>query len=431
MYLRGAQAGTVLDVPKGMDRPRQNAGSHRRRWIALGTIGGAVILTAALLSLDPAVPDVDVRTVLMDAAERGQLVIEVRGPGTLVPEEIRWITALTAGRVEQRLVDPGEKVEPETVIVELSNPDVELESLDAQRQLTAARASLLELRTRLEHERLNQVGALANVKAEHLAAKRKAAASQRLLEQNMVSDFEAREAEEHAEEMKARYRAESQRLALVESTIREKQALQEQQVERLREIQEFQRERVESMTVRARASGVLQETDLEVGQWVQPGAVLAKVAEPDKLKAILRIPETLAKDIAVGQPSSIDTRNGLVAGRVFRVDPSVQNGSVKVHVRLVGELPQGARPDLSVEGTVEVGRLEDVVHVDRPAYSQAHTSLGLFLVAGDGRSASRVDVRFGRASSASVEVIDGLEPGQRIIVSDMSRWDSFDRVALH
>jgi multidrug efflux pump subunit AcrA (membrane-fusion protein) len=414
-----------------MDKPRQNAASHRRRWIALGAIGGTVLLTAALLGLDPAVPDVDVRTVLMDAAERGELVIEVRGPGTLVPEQIRWITALTAGRVEQRLVDPGEKVEPDTVIIELSNPDVELESLEAQRQLTAARANLLELRTGLEHERLNRVGTVAKVKAEHQAAERKAAASQRLLEQNMISDFEAREALEHAEELKARYGAESHRLALVKSTIREKLALQEAQVERLSEIQEFHLERVESMTVRAKASGVLQETDLEVGQWVQPGAVLAKVAGPDKLKAILRIPETLAKDVAVGQTASVDTRNGIVDGRVFRIDPNVQNGSVEVHVRLVGELPQGARPDLSVEGTVQVGRLEDVIHIDRPAYSQAHSTLGLFVVSSDGRSATRVNVRFGRASSALVEVIDGLEPGERIIVSDMSRWNSFDRVVLH
>lgn len=414
-----------------MDKLRQTGGSRRRHWIALAAIGGAALLVSALVRLDPAVPDLDARTVLVDAAQRGELVIEVRGPGALVPERIRWVTALTAGRVEQRLVDAGGSVEPDTVILELSNPDVELESLEAQRQLTAARASLLELRTRLEHERLDQVGALARVRAERQAAERKAAASQRLLEDDMVSEFEAREAQERAEELKERYRSESQRLVLVESTMREKLALQEAQVERLREIQEFQRARVESMTVRAGARGVLQETDLELGQWVQPGAVLAKVAEPDALKAILKIPETLANDVAIGQAASIDTRNGVVAGRVFRVDPNVQNGNVEVHVRIIGELPQGARSDLSVEGTVEVGRLQDVVYVDRPAYSQAHGTLGLFVVSGDGRSASRVDVRFGRASAGAVEVVEGLEPGDRIIVSDMSRWDSFDRVALH
>jgi multidrug efflux pump subunit AcrA (membrane-fusion protein) len=414
-----------------MDRPRETP--NRRRWYGLGlaTIAGALLLGTAFVGLEPAAPDVDLRTVLVDAAERGRLVIEVRGPGTLVPEQIRWITALTAGRIEQRRVDPGETVAADSVILELSNPDVELEALDAQRQLTAAQAGLLELRTRLEHERLDQVGALANVRAEHQAATRRAGAVDRLLAEHIISDFEASERREHAEEMQARYRAESERLELVESTVRQKIVLQETQVERLREIHEFQRERVDSMRVRAGAAGVLQHSDLEVGQWVQPGTLLAKVAEPGKLKAILRIPETLAKDITIGQPASIDTRNGELPGRVFRIDPAVQNGNVEVHVRLEGALPRGARPDLSVEGTIEVGRLEDVVHVDRPAYSQAHSTLGLFVLAADGRSASRQNVRLGRASSGAIEIVDGLAAGDRIIVSDMSRWDTFDRVVLH
>jgi multidrug resistance efflux pump len=356
-------------------------------------------------------------------------VVQVRGPGTLVPEQIRWITALTAGRVEQRFLDPGQPVEVETVILQLSNPDVELEALDAQRQWTAARSELLALQTGLEEQRLQQTADVASAKAAYQAAVRDADAAEGLVAKSIVSSIEAGKKRERVEEMDARYEAEKKRLALVNSTAADKILLQEEQVQRLQEIADFHQERVASMTVRAGAAGVLQDTDLEIGQWVQPGETLAKVAEPRGLKAVLRIPETLARDVAIGQSAQVDTRNGVAAGRVFRIDPSVQNGSVEVHVRLLGEVPRGARSDLSVDGTIETARVEDVLFLARPAFSQADTNIALFKL-DSGDSAVRVNVRVGRVSAGAAEIVEGLEPGDRVIVSDMSRWNEFDRVEL-
>ncbi len=230
--------------------------------------------------------------------------------------------------------------------------------------------------------------------------------------------------------MDERYRVERQRLALLKSTSAEKAELQQQEVESLRQIAAFHAERVASMTVRAGARGVLQDTNLEIGQWVQAGEVLAKVAEPLGLKAVLRIPETLARDVALGQAASVDTRNGLVPGKVFRIDPSVRNGSVEVHVRLQGELPRGARSDLSVDGTIETARVEEALFVSRPAFSQADSSIALFKLEPEGNSATRVGVRIGRVAADSAEILEGLDEGDRVIVSDMSRWDAFDRVEL-
>ena len=414
-----------------MDVPRQRPRRSPQRWlVAIGAGCAALWLAVVFLGFEPAAPEVDRRALLIAELSRGTFFARVRGPGTLVPEQVRWITALTAGRVEQRLLDPGQTVEAESVILKLSNPEVELEALDAQRQLTAARGELLALRTGLEEQRLNQLAVVASAKAAHLAAVREAEASRGLVAKNIVSSLEASRKQEQAEEMDERYRAEKQRLALLVATASGKVELQEEQVERLREIAEFQQERVASMVVRAGAPGELQETHLEIGQWVQPGETLAKVAEPHGLKAVLRIPETLVRDVAIGQPARIDTRNGIADGRVVRIDPAVQNGSVEVHVRLTGELPRGVRPDLSVEGTIETARVEDVLLVSRPAFSQADSSLSLFRLEQGGESATRVNVRIGRVAADAAEVLEGLEAGDRVIVSDMSRWESFDRVEL-
>jgi HlyD family secretion protein len=413
-----------------MDVPREHPRRNHRRLLTAGGVGlGVLLLAGAFVGFEPAAPEVDLRTVLVDETERGTFVVEVRGPGRLVPEQIRWITALTAGRVEQRFLDPGQPVEAETVILQLSNPDVELEALDAQRQWTAARSELLALRTGLEEQRLQQLADVASAKAAYQAAVRDADAAEGLVAKSIVSSIEAGKKRERAEEMDARYKAEKKRLELVNATAADKVSLQEEQVQRLQEIADFHQERVASMTVRADAAGVLQDTNLEIGQWVQPGETLAKVAEPRGLKAVLRIPETLARDVALGQPARVDTRNGIADGRVFRIDPSVQNGSVEVHVRLLGELPRGARSDLSVDGTIETSRVEDVLFVARPAFSQADTSIALFKL-DSSDSALRVNVRIGRVSANAAEVVEGLEPGDRIIVSDMSRWGEFDRVEL-
>jgi len=391
---------------------------------------GIAVVALLVTGFEPAAPTLDLRTLLLAEAERGTFEMVVRGPGTLVPERIRWITALTAGRVEQRFLDSGETVEAETVILQLSNPDVELEALDAQRQLTASRGELLELRTGLEEQRLNQLSTVARARAARQAAVRDAEASEGLVAKNIVSSIEASEKRDRVEEMNAVYRAEKDRLALVEANMAAKIALQEEEVLRLEEIAAFHVERVESMTVRAGTPGVLQDTDLEIGQWVQPGETLAKLAEPKGLKAVLRIPETVARDVAVGQPSQVDTRNGIARGRVFRIDPAVRNGSVEVHVRLEGELPRGSRSDLSVDGSIETARVDDVLFVSRPAFSQADSKMALFKVDAGGGSAVRVNVEIGRVSANTAEVREGLEPGDRVIVSDMSRWDSFDRIDL-
>jgi multidrug resistance efflux pump len=413
-----------MDVPR--ERPPK---SHRRLLTAAGVGGVVLLLAGAFVGFEPAAPEVDLRTVLIDETQHGTFVVQVRGPGTLVPEQIRWITALTAGRVEQRFLDPGQPVEAETVILQLSNPDVELEALDAQRQWTVARSELLALRTGLEEQRLEQFADVASAKAAYQAAVRDADAAEGLVAKSIVSSIEAGKKRERAEEMDARYETEKKRLALVNSTAADKILLQEEQVQRLQEIADFHQERVASMTVRAGAAGVLQDTDLEIGQWVQPGETLAKVAEPRGLKAVLRIPETLARDVAIGQSAQVDTRNGVADGRVFRIDPSVQNGSVEVHVRLLGEVPRGARSDLSVDGTIETGRVENVLFLARPAFSQADTNIALFKL-DSGDSAVRVNVRVGRVSAGAAEIVEGLEPGDRVIVSDMSRWNEFDRVEL-
>ncbi len=414
-----------------MDIPRQKQRGARQSLLpALGAIAVALIAALVFVGFEPAAPEVDARTLLMSDLERGTFVVDVRGPGTLVPERVRWITALTAGRVEQRFRDPGERVESDTVILQLSNPDVELEALDAQRQLTAARGELLALRTGLEEQRLNQISVVASAKAAHLSGVRDAETSLGLVAKKIVSSIEASKKQEKAEEMHDRYRAEKQRLKLLVGTVADKIALQEEQVERLQEIASFHTRRVESMAVTAGAAGELQDTHLEIGQWVQPGETLAKVAEPRGLKAVLKIPETLARDIALGQRAEVDTRNGLVRGHVFRIDPSVQNGSVAVHVRFEGELPRGARPDLSVEGTIETSRVDDTLFVGRPAFSRADSSHALFKLTSGGDSAVRVNVRIGRVSADAAEILEGIEEGARVIVSDMSRWDAFDRIEL-
>jgi HlyD family secretion protein len=321
-------------------------------------------------------------------------------------------------------------VKPETVLLILSNPDVQLEALESERQLTAARGDRVNLRTSLESQKLNQQGAVAVARSEYLEAKRNAVAAESLAAKQLISVMEASRARDRVEELQTRYDVEQKRLSVLSDAMGSQLALQEAQVDRLRAVTDFQRGRVHSMEVKAGAAGILQDLTLEVGQWAQPGAMLARIVEPGKLKAVLRIPETQAKDVTIGQPASIDTRNGIVAGRVARIDPAVQNGTVTVDVSLDGELPRGARPDLSVDGTIEVERLKDVLHVGRPAYGQGNSSVGLFKLVEDGHAAVRVNAELGRTSVNTVEIRGGLQPGDKVIISDMSRWDGYDRVRV-
>jgi HlyD family secretion protein len=414
-----------------VDIPRTPPKRGRKQLMYGGIALVAIVLTTlGLRGLKPAAPRVDRASVWIDSVQRGPLVIEVRGPGTLVPERIRWISAVTAGRVDKRLAEAGEEVMPETVLLELTNPDVQLEALESERQLTAARADQVNLRANLQSQRLNQEGTVAGARAAYLDAKRNADATESLAAKELISTMDASRAKDRVEELATRFKVEEERLRVMVDAADSQLALQQAQVDRLRAVTEFQRSRVRSMVVKAGAKGTLQELPLEVGQWAQSGATLARIVEPGRLKAVLRIPETQAKDVALGQPAAIDTRNGIVRGRVSRIDPAVQNGTVTVDVRLEGELPRGARPDLSVDGTIQVERLNNVLHLGRPAYGQPNSTVGLFKLVEGGAAAVRTGVRLGRTSVNTVEILGGLQPGDKVIISDMSRWDGFERVRV-
>ncbi len=414
-----------------MDIPRAPARRGRKQVIySVLAVGGIVLATLGLHGLKPAAPRVDRASVWIDSVQRGPLVIEVRGPGTLVPERIRYISAVTAGRVERRLAEAGEVVKAETVLLVLSNPDVQLEALESERQLTVSRADQVNLKANLISQRLNQEAQVAGARAAFLDAKRNAEAAESLAAKQLIAPNEASRARDHVEELATRYKVEQERLAVMNQAADSQLSLQQAQVDRLRDVNQFQHGRVRSMVVTAGAGGTLQELPLEVGQWAQSGATLARIVEPGRLKAVLRIPETQAKDITLGQPANIDTRNGIAHGKVMRIDPAVQNGTVTVDVSLQGELPRGARPDLSVDGTIQVERLDNVLHVGRPAFGQPGSTVGLFKLTPDGTEAVRTTVRLGRASVNTVEVTGGLRMGDRVIISDMSRWDGSDRVRV-
>lgn len=407
------------------------SGPDRRRWIWVAAgVALLVVAVVGLVRLDPAVPAVESTSVLIGTVERGTLVQQVRGPGTLVPERVRIVSALTAGRVDRVLAEPGETVEAGTVLLELSNPDVELEALQAQQQLTAAHGDLMQLRRSLGTELLQQEAAVAVARADWLDARRQAAVDSSLAARGLVSRNDALRSREQAEAKAEQLRAEEGRTRLLRETMEAQVAVQEEQVDRLSSIREYQARRVASMEVTAGEAGVLQDLTLEPGQWVLSGTVLARVAQPGRLKAELRVPQTQARDVQPGQPVVVDTRRETIPGRVKRVDPNVQNGTVLVEVALEGELPAGARPDLSVDGAIEVRRLEEVLHVQRPPAVQADARAGVFVLQGDGGTARRVSVRFGAGSVDRIEVLDGLSEGDRIVVSDMSRWDDQERVRI-
>ncbi len=391
---------------------------------------GLVVMTVGLSRLKPAAPSVEGGTLWTDTVTQGPMVREVRGPGTLVPEQIRWVTAVSAGRVDKKLVLPGARVTAGTVLLELSNPDVQIQLLQAERQLTDAEAQLVSLKTTLETQVLNQEGVVANMRAEYRNAVRTASADSSLVAQDLISTSQAELSRDRAVEFTARLSAEEQRLKIYRDNIAGQLRVQAEQVERMRAVAEFQRGLVKAMVVRAGADGVLQELPLEVGQWAISGATLAKVVQPERLKAVLRVPETQARDVTMGQLASIDTRNGIVKGRVTRIDPASQNGTVTVDVALGDSLPRGARPDLSVDGTIEIERLDNVLHMGRPAYGQANSTVSLFRVLPGGDEAERVRVELGRSSVNTIEIVRGLSVGDIVILSDMSRWDAVERVRL-
>jgi HlyD family secretion protein len=404
------------------------ATSRRPLYIGAAVLGVTVLVGVARLK--PAAPSVERPTLSLDSVVSGPMLREVRAPGSLVPEQIRWISAVAPGRVERKLVQPGEKVTPETILMELSNPDVEIQLLQAERQLTDAQAQLVALQVSLETQRLTQAGVVAETRAQYLEAARNATAADAMVGQQLVSAFEAAKAKEHAAEMTERLALAEQRLVLITQNIPAQLSVQREQVERLKAVVAFQRSLAGAMIVRAGTNGVLQELPLEVGQFATSGTTIAKVVQPDRLKAVLRVQENQARDVALGQSAVIDTRNGLVKGRVSRIDPSSSGGMVSVDVALTEALPKGARPDLSVDGTIEIERLGQVLHVGRPTYGQANSTIGLFRLLPGGDEAERVQVQLGRTSANAVEIVSGLQAGDVVILSDMSRFDAVDRVRL-
>ena len=416
-----------------MDIPRDPKPKTRKRIIQWSVAAIAVILiTGMLRNLQPAAPSVDAATVWMDTVQHGTMVRQVRGPGTLVPERMRWLTALTAGRVEQIIVLPGTEIEANTVIIRMSNPDVEVQLLQAQQQLSTAEAGLIQLRATLQTQRLTQAGLVAQTRTQYRNAQRDHATNQRLYDTNpeLVAATELARTGDSVSELEERVELEEERLAVLEASVDDQLDAQQIQINRLSDIVEFNRDRVASFQVTAGVSGVLAEMPLEEGQWVQSGGTLARVVQPGRLKAEIRIPQTQAQDIAAGQMAYIDTRNDTIVGRVVRIDPSVQNGTVTIDVALPAELPRSARPDLSVDGNVVIQRLDDVTYVGRPAYGQANQRVGMFILVEDGQYAERVNVMLGASSVNEIEVKEGLQPGDIVILSDMSQWDGFDRVRL-
>ena len=388
------------------------------------------VVTVGVSRLEPAAPRVDRDTVYLDTVQRGPMVRQVRGTGTLVPERIRWIPAATDGAVERIVIRPGARVTPETVIVELSNPELEQTALEARLNLEAAEARFENRRVEVERDILNQRATLATIEAQLKTARLQADADEQLFAQGLVSSLELQQSQAAVEEYDTRFRIEQERLRMATDTVEAQLAVERSEVDRLRTLHELRRRQVEDLRVRAGMPGVLQQVPLEEGQRVTTGTNLARVGDPTVLKAELRIAETQAKDVQIGQTAEVDTRNGVIAGRVTRIDPAVENGTVTVDVALAGALPRGARPDLTVDGTIELERMEDVLFVGRPVFGQEESVVSLFRLEADGSHAGRTRVGLGRASVNTIEVLEGLRPGDRVVLSDMSAWDQFDRVRI-
>ena len=416
-----------------MDVPRPKATRSRRiRMIAFALAGVALatVITVALARLKPADPTVDSDMVWRGKVERGPMLREVRGTGTLVPEEVRWIPAATDGQVERLLAQPGSVVQADTVLVEMSNPELLLAAQDAEFRLQASRSELARLRVQLKSEILAQEAEAARIQSEYQQAKLRADTDEELGRKGLIAPLNQKLSAVTAEELANRNRIQQERVAFARQSMESQLAAQQSGIDQMQAQLDLRRSQVAGLRVRAGIAGVLQQVPVEVGQRVAAGTILARVAEPGRLKAEIRIPETQAKDLAVGQRAAVDTRNGIVAGTVIRVDPGATQGTVQVDVGFTEPLPQGARPDLNVDGTIEIERIENTVFVNRPVNAQPLGKAGLFKVVDGGTAAVRVQVELGRSSVNTIEVVSGLEPGDEIILSDMSAWDSVDRVSL-
>jgi HlyD family secretion protein len=415
-----------------IQRPSQAKAKLRKR-LMIGAVAIAALagITVVLARLKPAVPSVDKSLVWVDSVKRGPMVRQVHGPGTLVPVDIRWIAARTQGRVERIVLLPGATVEPDSIILVLSNPDVAQAAVDAESQLQAGEAEFANLRVTVQRDVLQSESDAANAKAQFESARLQAQVNDELFKDGLVSELSLRLSKVNAEQAATIDSIAQKRHAFAEDSVVPQLAVKQAEVDRLRAQAKLKLGEADALNVRAGMRGILQVVPVEVGAQVQPGTNLARVADPSRLKAEVQVAETQAKDVQIGQSAEVDTRNGIAAGRVSRVAPSVQNGTVTVDVALSGELPRGARPDLSVDGVVELERLDNVVYVGRPAFGQGNSTTQIFLLDADGVYANRTPVQFGRTSVNTIEIVKGLQAGDRVILSDMSQWDSHDRIKLN
>ncbi len=414
-----------------IQRPSNARAKKIRRtvYVAIAVVSVAGV-TYGVSRLRPAAPSVDKATTWTDEVKRGPLLIEIHGTGTLVPEDIRWIPAQTESRVDRILIFPGAIVQPGSVILELSNPELQRDVLDAEYQLKAAQADYENLKVQLNSDLLNQKAATAAVRSDYEQAKIQHEVDEKLRAQGLCADVTEQLSKVRAEQLAIRLKLEEDRTANAADSAKARLLAQQSHVDQQRALYDLKRSELDSLHVRAGIQGVLQVVPVEVGQRVTPGTNLARVADPKRLKAEIKIAETQAKDVVIGQPASIDTRNGIVRGLVSRIDPSVQNGTVTLDVQLSDPLPQGARPDLSIDGTVEIENLKDVLYVGRPVHGQADSTTGLFKLVDDGSEAIRVNVKLGKTSVNAVEILQGLKARDKVILSDMSAWDAFDRIRL-
>jgi HlyD family secretion protein len=420
-----------------VDIPRPDVARKRRRkrllQASLGLIALAAV-TVGLSRLEPAAPSVDKSQIWPDTVKRGEMLRQVRGNGTLVPEEILWIPTINQGRVQRICVLPGAAVKADTVLLELTNPEVEQAAFEAEWLLKGAEAEAANLRVQLATQRLNYQAAVASAQAAHNNARLDLEVNEELAESGLVPALTLKQSRARAEELAKLLEIEMERLTISADAANSQLAVQSAKVEQLRAQLQLRRNQVDSLKIRAGIDGVLQKlgdtTTLQVGQQLPGGANVARVANPARLKAEIKIYETQAKDVQLDQLAMIDTRNGVILGHVTRIDPAVQGGTVTVDVALEGPLPRGARPDLSVEGTIELERLDNVLHVGKPVLGNAESTVGLFKLSENGKAAVRVPVQLGRSSVSTIEIISGLELGDQVILSDMSQWDAYDRVRL-
>lgn len=417
-----------------IQRPASVARKKKMRQVAVAVAGLLVVglVSVVLARLKPAAPTVERATVWVDTVKRGAMLRQVRGLGTLVPvdEARRWIPAATQGRVERIVLRPGAEVTPDTVVLELSDPLAQQLLDEAEQQLLATEADLASLDARLQTERLNQRSVAATVEADFEQARLEKEVNEDLAKDGLVSNLVLKQSTVRADSLSTRNRLEQERVKVAEDNIRAQLKAQQARIDQLRSLVNLRRQQVDQLRVRAGMHGVLEQVPVEVGQQVAPGTNLARVADPTRLKAELRIAETQARDLTIGQVASVDTRNGIIPGKVIRIDPAAQNGTVTVDVQLEGPLPRGARPDLSVDGTVELERLDNVLYVGRPAFGQEQSTVGLFKLDPATGEAERVQVQLGRSSVNTIEVITGLSDGDQVVLSDMSAWDQFERIRL-